>query len=335
MVFKGRFFSSSKKSDSSSPDGSNSNSPRSFASNSPVRSDKKKSKSKDDPHSSSSATTTTAAAAACRPAQVKEGTKKKDSSKGKETLTSSSKSKHNSTLGSKTKTEAVEAASVSPILASSLGLNRIKTRSGPLPQESFFGFRGGDKGSALGASNLSRSDGKKKKEAAGAAGPTPTKSKAAGLLENWVDNGSNSDSMSTGSAQSRDQSPNVLARSRLHNGESTSEAVVGDGTRILFWHDKWVEDNSLKRLYPQLYVCCNDKETCISDVLCYQEGGNVRIWNLRFHRDFHERELEAAYSFLEFIQPRIPRGGGIDTSHWCLKGNGKFDRPSYYNIIGV
>lgn len=115
---------------------------------------------------------------------------------------------------------------MSPILASSLGLNRIKTRSGPLPQESFFGFRGGDKGSALGASNLSRSDGKKKKEvaAAAAAGPTPTKSKAASLLENWVDNGSNSDSMSTGSAQSRDQSPNVLARSRLHNGESTSEA---------------------------------------------------------------------------------------------------------------
>ncbi|KAM1138419.1 hypothetical protein ACFX13_037084 [Malus domestica] len=46
-------------------------------------------------------------------------------------------------------------ASVSPILASSLALNKIKTRSGPLPQESLFGFRG-NKGSALGSSNLSR-----------------------------------------------------------------------------------------------------------------------------------------------------------------------------------
>ena len=109
--------------------------------------------------------------------------------------------------------------------------------------------------------------------------------------------------------------------------------VVGDGTRILFWHDKWVGDNSLKRLYPQLYVCSNDKEACISDVLCYPEGGNDRIWNLRFHRDFHERELGAALSFLEFIQSRIPRGGGNDTSHWCLKGNGMFDTRSYYNII--
>ena len=109
--------------------------------------------------------------------------------------------------------------------------------------------------------------------------------------------------------------------------------VVGDGTRILFGHDKWVGDNSLKRLYPQLYVCSNDKEACISEVLCYQEGGNVRIWNLRFHRDFHERELEDAYSFLECIHPRIPRGGGSDTSHWCLKGNGMFDTRLYYNII--
>ena len=48
-------------------------------------------------------------------------------------------------------------------------------------------------------------------------------------------------------------------------------------------------------------MCSNDKEACISDVLCYQEGGNDRIWNLRFHRDFHERELGAAFSFLEFI----------------------------------
>ncbi|CAN6544052.1 unnamed protein product [Malus baccata var. baccata] len=37
---------------------------------------------------------------------------------------------------------------MSPILASSLGLNRIKMRSGPLLHESLFGFRG-DKGSAL------------------------------------------------------------------------------------------------------------------------------------------------------------------------------------------
>ena len=59
----------------------------------------------------------------------------------------------------------------------------------------------------------------------------------------------------------------------IHDGwESFSThvaLVVGDGTRILFRHDKCVRDNTLKMLYPQLYVCSNDKEYCISDVLCF------------------------------------------------------------------
>ena len=40
----------------------------------------------------------------------------------------------------------------------------------------------------------------------------------------------------------------------IHNGwESFSKHVAlmeGDGSRILFWHDKWVGNNSLKMLYP-------------------------------------------------------------------------------------
>ena len=46
-----------------------------------------------------------------------------------------------------------------------------------------------------------------------------------------------------------------------------------------------------------------------------------------------ERELEAAFSFLDFIQPRFPRGVECDSSHWCLNGNGEFDIRSYYNNI--
>ena len=54
------------------------------------------------------------------------------------------------------------AAALSPILASSLGLNRIKTRSGPLPQE------GQRMAAALGSSNLSRGQGQAEPSAASA-----------------------------------------------------------------------------------------------------------------------------------------------------------------------
>ncbi|XP_027357149.1 probable serine/threonine protein kinase IREH1 isoform X2 [Abrus precatorius] len=240
MVFKGRFFSS-KKSDSSSPDAS-SNSPRSFSSNSPSRSDKKKPKSAANQTltASSSAGGGIAAAVACRQTQVKDGTKKKDVVvKGKESQTPPTESR---SAGSKKLTAAAAAAegkespsssSVSPILASSLGLNRIKTRSGPLPQESFFGFRG-EKGTAaaaaaLGASNLSRHGGRGSDGSGGKKKESMNQNRVgfhegSGATGAWVDNGSNSDSMSTGSVPSREQSPIVLPRSRLQNGESSSEA---------------------------------------------------------------------------------------------------------------
>ncbi|KAL6494991.1 hypothetical protein OROGR_030910 [Orobanche gracilis] len=235
MVFKGRFFSS-KKSDTSSPDGS-SNSPGSFGSNSnsPIRSNKKKPKSrspsltKDNSPAPSSAITPTTA--------DKSFLKKTDSSKGKETVSLSKPTTKfsSSTLSSFKLKKSDEAApstaaspapaslSVSPIVASSLGLNKIKTRSGPLPQEIFFNFGSRDKGVGLGASNLSRPFG-------ATAGTSSSDGVFNGKKKNIdnVDNGSNSDSMSTESGASRDQSPHVFLsqeRSRLQNVESSSGAT--------------------------------------------------------------------------------------------------------------
>ncbi|KAG2314295.1 hypothetical protein Bca52824_017417 [Brassica carinata] len=144
MVFKKtKLFFSSKKSGSSD----SSNSPRSVGSNSPIGSDNHKSKS---PNSSPSPF-----------AGVLDGFKKKDkdgsSSKGRET-SSSDQVPGKSKLSS----EASKLTAETPILASSLGLNRIKTRSGPLPQESFFNFGDDKSGTRLDAGSSSSSNTKKK-----------------------------------------------------------------------------------------------------------------------------------------------------------------------------
>ncbi|KAL8474451.1 hypothetical protein ACS0TY_031065 [Phlomoides rotata] len=265
MVFKGRFFSS-KKSDTSSPDGST-NSPRSFGSNSnsPIRSDKKKPKSsspsisKDSSPAASTASTPKSAARSLL--------NKKDSSKGKETPNSNKPTPGISTSSSLKKSEDVGAApspglnsvSVSPIVASSLGLNKIKTRSGPLPQESFFSFGSREKGVSLGASNLSRPFG-------GIGGNdgvlSGRKKKEKPFLEN-TDNGSNSDTMSTESGASRDQSPHVFQaqeRSRLQNAESSSGAT---GQFDSSWDDTGALRNS-DACTPEMktsYDCENPKES--------------------------------------------------------------------------
>ncbi|XWS50854.1 hypothetical protein CRYUN_Cryun12cG0125300 [Craigia yunnanensis] len=234
MVFKNKlFFSSSKKSDSSSPDASNS--PRS-TSNSPIRSEKKKPKASTSKPDSQQVSNSTSpfSPASCKQTQVKDGLRRKDL-KPKEPQLLASVAKPSSSTSKKP--DANDGlSSVSPLLASSLGLNRIKTRSGPLPQESFFSFRGEKSAAAsvLGASNLSRPGGSS--SGGGSGGGSSGKSgsgKKDGLnqrvlQESLLDNVSNSDSMSTGSGgggwHSREQSPSVQGKSRLQNGESSSEA---------------------------------------------------------------------------------------------------------------
>ncbi|XP_075665064.1 putative mitochondrial protein AtMg00310 [Castanea sativa] len=49
--------------------------------------------------------------------------------------------------------------------------------------------------------------------------------------------------------------------------------VVGECTRIRFWQDRWIGDNTLKDLYPELYVCSVIKDAYISEVLWIPEGG--------------------------------------------------------------
>ena len=57
--------------------------------------------------------------------------------------------------------------------------------------------------------------------------------------------------------------------------------MVGDGSCILFLHDKWTGDVPLKILYPQLFLCLANKEACISEVLSLLVGDNDRVWSFK------------------------------------------------------
>ncbi|KAG9140795.1 hypothetical protein Leryth_022760 [Lithospermum erythrorhizon] len=228
MVFKARFFSS-KKSDTSSPEGSSS-SPRSWGSNSPIRLDKR-SKSKSSVSKESSPVSTPTISISSISSKKKDSIfKVKESEKrlNQDVGIVSSVKPTSGIYGKVKKNDEKEggaigvaaAASVSPIVASSLGLNKIKTRSGPLPQESFFGFGGREKGSGLGASNLSKPFGVVGGEG-GSNSSFRRKKKGSGLL----------DSLPNENGQGRDQSPKVQARTRLHNEESSSEIGRTNSTR--------------------------------------------------------------------------------------------------------
>lgn len=241
MVFKVKFFSSKKSSETSSPDGSN-NSPRSFNSNSssPSGSDKNKVKSKsvsiDDMYNSSSPSSKNTSLKQVKQDKVKSKdviSSKFDSSSGKigrssgkvkSTPVSCLNSNLLPTELSKSKKGEEGLSTVSPILASSLGLNRIKTRSGPLPQERFFGDNSGSFGKGVtGVSNLSKGG---VEGLGGGKGGLKKGDQRKKDLENvsfvgWADNRSVGDGVVTESAE-RDQSPRVQVRSGFQNAEASS-----------------------------------------------------------------------------------------------------------------
>ena len=92
----------------------------------------------------------------------------------------------------------------------------------------------------------------------------------------------------------------------IHEGwESFSKHlsfVVGEGTRIRFWHDRWIGDNTLKDLYPELYVCSVAKDACISEILWIPKGSTIRVWDLRFEMQLLPLSLGREFGKLRFLK---------------------------------
>ncbi|CAN6298053.1 unnamed protein product [Urochloa humidicola] len=219
MVFKGRFFSSRHKSSesSSSPDGSNSprtptSAPASASAASPAsssssRSDKKKTKS-ETPRKRDKLFGSAAAA----PKSASSSASSSPAGDGRKGSVAQLRDAGGGAGGSP------QAAALSPILASSLGLNRIKTRSGPLPQE------GQRMAAALGSSNLSRGHGQADLSAA-STGVGGRKG-----VSSWADS-SSSASSSRGKGKTAELPMRNAAATSLGEGKSAVKAAKPSALR--------------------------------------------------------------------------------------------------------
>ena len=63
-------------------------------------------------------------------------------------------------------------------------------------------------------------------------------------------------------------------------------------------------------MYPDLLANSVDREASDFD-LDYQREGEVLSWNVSFHRDFHDWEVESLNSFLNHIYSKVPKGEGV------------------------
>lgn len=70
---------------------------------------------------------------------------------------------------------------------------------------------------------------------------------------------------------------------------------VGEGTRILFWKDKWIGQNSLMEDFPDLFSLsfCDNPEASIAETWTNQG------WNIIFRRLLNDWEIESVASLLQ------------------------------------
>ena len=70
---------------------------------------------------------------------------------------------------------------------------------------------------------------------------------------------------------------------------------VGNGSRVLFWKDKWCGSMTLCDAFPNLFAVVAHIDVVIKEMWILDEGG--RCWNSFFVRPFNDWELEEVNFF--------------------------------------
>lgn len=109
--------------------------------------------------------------------------------------------------------------------------------------------------------------------------------------------------------------------------------MIGDGSRICFWHDLWCKTTTLKSSFPELYSIALEKETLVSDYL--DSPGTFILWNLSFTRvqAVQDWELESLDFFLNLlyclkIYPEVAY-----RMLWMPGNNHGFEVKRYYKFL--
>ena len=102
---------------------------------------------------------------------------------------------------------------------------------------------------------------------------------------------------------------------------------VKDGSRVLFWHDVWCGDRSLKTQFPNLFRMARHKNAMVHDMIFW--NGDVYHWNLTFVRSLNDWEEGSIYSLLALLASKEVLPQGNDVIVWALDLKGSFSLKSF------
>ncbi|RVW41121.1 hypothetical protein CK203_069690 [Vitis vinifera] len=76
--------------------------------------------------------------------------------------------------------------------------------------------------------------------------------------------------------------------------------LVGKGSKIKFWKDRWCTDTPLSQCFNHLFVLAVHRDASIEEMWDHHSGQGD--WNLIFERDFNDWELDMAGDLLRTLR---------------------------------
>ena len=113
----------------------------------------------------------------------------------------------------------------------------------------------------------------------------------------------------------------------LERFKSLVHFEVKDGSRVLFWHDVWCGDRSLKTQFPSLFRMARHKNATVLDVVFW--NGDVYHWDLSFVRSLNDWEEDSICSLLALLAGKEVLPQGNDVIVWPLNSKGSFSIKSF------
>jgi len=106
---------------------------------------------------------------------------------------------------------------------------------------------------------------------------------------------------------------------------------IGNGSKVLFWHDVWCGEISLKNLFPDLFLIARRKDAWVEENM--QRHNGTILWNIVFSRLVHDWEVEAVSRFFGMLYTLKVSSEGEDKLCWMPVRKKSFEVKSYYKVL--
>lgn len=102
---------------------------------------------------------------------------------------------------------------------------------------------------------------------------------------------------------------------------------VNSGSKVKFWKDKWLGNETLKATFPRLYNVSTQKNDWVADMVDVHSQG---YWNLQFRRPLFEWEKTILDALLQLLEPVQILNSSEDCLQWKWSKDLTFTVKSAY-----